>query len=218
MLGNPKNVFWEALLLTIIVFIFGMLLGVVFESRKVDKINEYYLKSEIFLMDVLALNNMIDLENNSCDELILHNINLADRIYEEAYLLEKYEDAKKISDTIRFTHQKYDIARTFLWINNMKVIEKCEKNFHSVVYLYEYETKDLAKKATQKIWSKILFDLKQEKGNEIILIPIAVDSNLASLDSLIEEFNLSNFPVVIIDDEHVIEELSSLDDLGEYLD
>ena len=51
------------------------------------------------------------------------------------------------------------------------------------IYLYEYETEDLIKKATNRVWSKILFDLKQEMKDKIILIPIAADSDLTSLNS-----------------------------------
>ncbi|MFQ5531602.1 MAG: hypothetical protein ACE5ES_03225, partial [Candidatus Nanoarchaeia archaeon] len=74
MLGNKKNVFWEALLLSGVVFIFGLLLGVAFESSRLDTINEFYAQSEISLMDVLALNDFIDLSDSSCQELIQADI------------------------------------------------------------------------------------------------------------------------------------------------
>jgi len=49
------------------------------------------------------------------------------------------------------------------------------------------------------------------------LIPIAVDSNLVSLDSLLEDFEISRYPVVIINEEYVVTELESVDDLLKYL-
>ena len=109
------------------------------------------------------------------------------------------------------------MLRTFLWINTIDISEKCQGEFNTVVYLYEYGPKDLAKKATQNVWSKILFDLKQEKGNEIVLIPIAANSDLVSLDALLKGFEISRYPVVIIDQESIIEELSSVEDLLTYL-
>lgn len=217
MLGNKKNVFWEAFFLTAVVFCFGLILGIAFEGSRVDKINEYYAESEISLMDILALNNMVDLEDATCEKLIKYNLDFADKIYEEAFLLERYDDSGKITDKIKLAHQKYDLLRTFLWINSIKIMQKCEGDFFSVVYLYEYESKDLTKKATQNVWSKILFDLKQKKGNEIVLIPIAVDNDLGSLGSLIEKFEISEFPVVIINNEYVVEELISVEDIEEYL-
>lgn len=216
MLKSPKNVFWEALLITGVIFFFGILLGMAFENSRLDKINDYYTMSEISMMDVLALNDIMQLENISCDNLIQANIDFADRIYEEARLLEKYEGAGKISDEFKLAHKKYDLMRTFLWQNSIKTSDKCS-GFNSVVYLYEYESEDLGQKAVQNVWSKILMDLKEEVGGGILLIPIAVDSNLVSLNAMTRDFNISKYPVVIIDNKQVITELSKVDDLKDYL-
>ncbi len=217
-LGNPKNAFWEAFFLAAVVFVVGLLLGIAYEASRLDKINEYYAESEIFLMDALALHNLASLDTASCEILVQSNIKFADRIYGEARLLEKYEDAGKMTDYLWLAHRKYDLLRTFLWINTVKTMENCEGNFSVLVYLYEYEADDLSQKATQKVWSRILSDLKEEKGEGVILIPIAVDTGLTSLDSLIEKFEISQFPVVIINEEHVIEELSSVEELKKYLE
>ncbi len=216
MLKSKKRVFWEALLLTLVVFVFGILMGAAFERNKLEEIDKYYTKSEILFMDLFALNERINSEN--CDVLINSTIQLANNIYEEAYLLEKYEEAGKVTEGLKLAHRKYDMLRTFLWMNTMEISEKCKREFFTVIYLYEYDPKDLVKKATQNVWEKILFDLKQEKGNEIILIPIAVNSDLVSLDSLLEKFEIQNYPVVIIHEKYIIEELNSVDDLKEYLD
>lgn len=216
MLGNPKNVFWEALLLTILVFGIGLILGVAIEESRLDEINERYVQSEISLMDIVAFNSVITLENSSCDFLISSNLEFADKIYEEARLLEKYEAAGLLTDDMKIAHKRYDLLRTFLWINAIKTSSICEKDFNVVVYLYEYETEDLAQRASQNVWSNILFDLKQKRGSEVVLIPIAADSNLASLDSMIDRYKIRKFPVVIIN-ENVVSELSSIQDLEKYL-
>ncbi len=217
MFGNTKNAIWEAFLLTVVIFIFGLLVGAAYEMSNFDKMNEYYTTSENSLMDILALNNLIDSENSTCNVLITSNLDFADRIYKEAKILENYESSGKISENMKLIHTKYDILRTFLWISNNKVFEKCPKEFSSVVYLYEYNSQDLAQKATQNVWSKILFDLKQEKGEKIILIPIAVDTNIISLETLIKKFNISNYPVVIINNKKIITKLESVDELKKEL-
>lgn len=217
MLGNQKNVFWEALLIAGVVFILGLLLGVFVESNRLNDINEYYAQSEISLMDMLALSKMTDMGNISCNKLIESNIKFADRIYEEARLLEKFEESGRISENFKLAHRKYDILRTILWTNLIKIDEECNKEFSTVVYLYEFDSEDLDKKAKQEVWSRILFNLKQESGKKIILVPIAVNSDLESLDSLISEFEISEFPVVIIDNEHIVRNLTSVEDLKKYL-
>jgi len=217
---NTKNVFWQALILTIIVFVAGIFLGIAYEGRKIDEINDYYVLSEIFLMDSFALSKLTDVmgtDSVKCHVLVDANIEFADKIYEEAYMLEKYEESGKLSEALKILHRKYDLLRTLLWINLIDIPDKCKENVSVVIYLYEYETEDLTKKATNRVWSKILFDLKQEMKGKIILIPIAADSDLTSLNSLISRYDISEYPVVIID-EHVISQIDSVDDLKEYLE
>lgn len=217
MLKNTKNVFWEALVLTVAIFIIGIFIGISFEESKLNEINQYYALSEIFLIDALALSSMADLNESSCENLIEYNVKFADRIYEEALLLEKYESSGKLTDDFLLVHQRYDLLRTLLWINSMKAEERCEGDFFTVVYLYEFRTSVLSQKAEQAVWSRILFDLKQEKGNEILLIPIAIDSDLTSLNALLSGFDIPSYPVVIIDNKHIISEIKSVDGLKPYL-
>jgi hypothetical protein len=214
--GNPKNVFWEALLLTVVVFVFGLFLGLALERSRVESLNEYYVNSEIALVDVLALNNIVSLQNSSCDNLISSNIAFADRVYNEAKILEKYDSAAKLDENVKLVHKRYDLLRTLLWTNSIIAREKCEGNFSTVVYLYERESEDLVKRATQNVWSKVLYDLKQKKGSSILLIPIAVDENLGSLDNLVKRYNVSKFPAVIVND-NVIYDLKSVNELEEYM-
>lgn len=221
MLKSRKHVFWEALLLTIVVFFLGILIGIAFEGNRLDSINEYYVMSEISLMDISAFNELLEKDKITCEELVKYNLDFADRIYEEAKQLERYDDAGKITDSLKLAHKKYDLMRTFAWIMSRKTMEKCYFNqnvdFNIVVYLYEYETRDLAKKATQKVWEKVLYDLKQEFGEKIVLIPISADNNLLSLDSMTNEFNIIEYPVVIINDKDVISNLESVEDIKKYL-
>ena len=216
-MATQKSSFWQALVLTIAVFIIGLFLGIAFEGNKLDEINEYYALSEISLMDSLGLNKVISSGEFGCDILIDSNLDFADKIYDEALLLERYDASGKLTEGLKIAHRRYDLLRTILWINWIEVPEECKEIVSTVIYLYEFQTKDLAKKANQRVWSRVLFDLKQKKGDEIILIPIAADSNIISLDALMKRFDISEFPVVIINEEHVISQVSSIDDLEKYL-
>jgi hypothetical protein len=216
-LNNSKRVFWEALLLTVVVFIFGLLIGIAYESSKSTEINQYYATSETSLMDIFVLNSMLNLNENDCSVIAESNLEFADKVYKEAVLLEKYESSGKVTEEMEIVHKRYDILRTFLWINTIKNSEQCEKPYSTVVYLYEYSTDDLTQKAKQNVWSKILSELKEKEGNKIILIPIAIDSDLTSLTSLVSEFNITSYPVVIIDEKEIISELSSVEELDKYL-
>lgn len=216
-LEDKKRVFWEALLLTVVVFLFGLLIGISFESNKLNEVKDYYVHSETSIMDAFALNSFSDLDYENCDALFNANLDFADDIYEEALLLERYENAGKVTESMEILHRKYDVLRTFLWINTIKTAEKCGRDYDTIIYLYESETEDLAKKATQNVWSKILSDVKSQYGEKVILIPLAADKNLVSLNSILENFEIESYPAVIINEEIVITELTSLENFEEYL-
>ncbi len=215
-LGNPKNVFWEAFLLAAIVFIFGLFLGVALENSRASKVNAYYANSEISLMDSLALNNIATMTNSSCSDLILANLAFADRIYSESKLLDDYDSARKLTDDLKLVYRRYDLLRTILWTSSTKAQQECKGDFSVVVYVYDRETADLAQKATQSVWSKVLTELKEKKGGDIVLIPISNDKTLSSLQILLSKYGVKQLPVVIIDGK-VITKLQSEADLEKYI-
>ncbi len=215
-MAESKHAFWQAFIVTVAIFIIGIVIGIVIEGSRTSEIEGFYVQSELSLMDILALNSMINTGNYSCDLMISSDLEFADRIYEEAVLLEDYENAGKLTDELTVTHKRYDLLRTFLWVNSEKTREICGGNFNVVVYLYEQETEDLAQKATQNVWSKILFDLKQRNGASIILIPIAVDGGLVSVDSKVAQYDIKSFPVVIVNGE-VVSTLESVEELEQLL-
>jgi len=218
MVNKKYWIFVQALLLTIVIFLIGMYMGVIFEEKKFAEANIYFVNSEVSLIDILALNQLIDSSEISCGVLVDANTELLGRVYQEAVALEHYETSGKITQSIKAEHKKYDVLRTFIWINFIKIKENCEEvNYSNVIYLYEYNQEDLVKKAEQNVWSRILREVKEEKGSEIMLIPIAVDNELASLKALISDLNIQEYPVVIINEKIVLDKLTSAEDLKKYL-
>jgi len=211
-----KYVFLQALFLTIVMFLIGMYVGIAFEQNQFDEMEGYYLKSEISLMDIVALNNLVMNKNISCEVLKEASFNYADKIYEEATLLEDYEKSGKISEKMTEVHKKYDLLRTILWMNVIKTRERCKTDFNSVVYLYNYSVKDLTLKAEQSFLSKVLYKLKKDNPDKVILIPIAVDGNFVSLESLKSEWNITEYPVVIINDKQLVYDINSSSNLEKY--
>ena len=214
-LGNRKNVFWEAFLIAVVIFILGLLIGIFVESDRMQQIDSYYSQGQIYLIDSLAMSNSIN--SASCSNMINSSIGFADNIYSQAQLLENYEASGKITNDMIIAHTEYDLLRTMLWQNLITIRSKCPNQFNFVIYLYDYSTPDLNQKAEQKVWSNILFNLKQEEGNKLILIPIAVDNNLASLNILTSNFNITNYPAVLINDNVTLYKIESVNDIKKYL-
>ena len=216
MFQSKKNVFWEALLATVLIFSIGLVFGLYVEGIRNDKLNSLFYESEVSLIDVLSQNMILQSKDLSCGSLKEVNLQFADRIYYEARILEQYDDSNKITESAKVIHKKYDLLRTILWMNSINIKNKC-KDVNTIVYLYEYNTEDIGKKAEQVVWSKILGDLKEKKGSNIILIPIASDQGITSLDYMIVSYNITKFPVVIINEKTVIINLQSVEELEKYL-
>ena len=207
------NVFWQALLLAVTFLVIGMYLGISLEQGRLTEINDYYIQSEVSLIDILALDNLIDSSSLNCEDLKRANIALLDRVYEEAVLLDQYESAGRITEGITSLHKKYDVLRGYLWINSIQIKRKCVGDFNTLVYFYNYEEEDLTKKAEQNVWSKILWEIKQERGSNVILIPIAADTGLESINSMLNAYGVEEFPAVVVNEGVVLDELVEKEEL-----
>ncbi|MCK5321591.1 hypothetical protein KAJ38_03360 [Candidatus Pacearchaeota archaeon] len=215
MLKSKKHVFWEALLITIAIFLIGLFLGMLIETTNSSKISNLYLQSEISLTDAMATSRLTEEFDFDCDSIKQSNINFADRIYQEARLLEQYEESGRLTDNLKLLHKKYDLLRTILWTSNQNSLERCN-NYKLIVYLYEYESENITKKATQNVWSKIILDVK-DQNKDILLLPIAADQNLTSLDLLINEHNIKQFPALIINNNQVLYTLENTASIEQFL-
>ncbi|MBT96966.1 MAG: hypothetical protein QF567_02540 [Candidatus Pacearchaeota archaeon] len=216
MLKSQKHVFWEALFVTILIFGIGIFLGVVLENWRSEKISEMYLISDLNLLDVKVQTQILDLEDLNCKEAIIKNIEFGDKIYEDARTLSRYEGANRLTNYIIQEHKKYDLLRTLFWINSIKIKEKCGKDFHTIVYLYDYMSEDVGQRNKQNVFSKYLEELKDDYGNKIILIPIARNMDLISVELLTKNYGVKGASV-IVDESLIVTELEDLSEIEEYL-
>lgn len=206
-------VFLQALALTIVVMLVGVYLGTVLEGNRMVKVNDYFVESEVMLLDIMAYENMIDSLGVSCSELKQANIDLLNKVYDQAVLLDEYETSGKVTDTIKTLHRKYDSLRSYLWINSIKLKEKCGDDFNTVVYFYNYDEPELTKRAEQNVLSKVLYEVKKEKGDSVVLLPIAVDTDLKSLKVLLKEYGVDSYPSVLVNEEIVFNGLVTKEEI-----
>ncbi|MFH1607703.1 MAG: hypothetical protein ABIA78_01070 [archaeon] len=214
---TQKYVFLQALVITIIIFNLGIYLGYKLETSRVDKIEEWYLRSEMELLDQRIQESAFDVVDLDCNSVFEENIKFADRIFEQALVIKEYEDANRINEDIIILHKKYDLLRTLFWVNSMKIKEKCALDYHNVVYLYDYDEPTIDQKAKQRFFSNLLGEIKERKGSEIMLIPIAADNDLASLNLLLDKFGVTELPVILIDEMIKVTDVESVDDVEKYL-
>jgi len=216
-LENEKHVFWQAFFLALMFIFLGFVLGVYLEQLRADNTNIAFYKSESSLYDSFALGKLLENSDVSCEELEGASVDFANQIYLESRELERFDNANKLTDALKTIHRKYDLLRTLLWMNVIEIKENCA-DINTVVYLYDYESEDLDQRSRQNVWSKILEDLKEEKGNEVILIPIAADQKIVSLEYLTKTYKVEEFPAVIFNEKDIFYKHKTVEELKEYLD
>jgi hypothetical protein len=217
-LHSQKHVFWQAFFLAGIIFGIGILLGFTLESWRINRIENFYIHSETQLLDVKIQQEMFSAKKIDCKSAISQNIKFADDIFNEAKILERYEKASRLSDRIIFQHKKYDLLRTLLWINSMKIKDECNASYHNILYFYQYNDASIDKKAKQRVFSKILGELKEKRGSEVLLIPIAADNNLNSINLLLETYGIDELPLILIDEKIKITELKTVEEIDELIE
>jgi hypothetical protein len=201
MVGIQKDVFWKAGIFTLIVFISGVLLGYFLESSRIDEVRDEYRTLERQWADVKIQNSFYRLVGAEfCDESIKENLAFADRVYEEGLKLEKYEESNKLNNEILYEKEKYALLKLEFWLNSVYLKEKCNSDYTNLIYFYA-QNPSLRQKAEQKTQSLILKDLKNKYGSKLMLIPLPIDINIATINILKENYNISDVPTLLINEK-----------------
>ncbi len=218
---SKYGIFIEVFILAFFILIIGFFLGFYVESVRVSKVIDDSRTFEIEALDLKLQNYYFQIMNSaSCNEAIKQNFIFADELYESGLVLDRYEQANQISDEILREKKKYVLLKTELWLNSIVLKEKCggeNKTFHTVTYLYSDNKNNLAKKGEQTVVSNILGQIKEEKGNSVVLLPIAGDLGLKSVDLQRRVYNITYLPSVIIDEKYVFSGFHTKEELDKYL-
>ncbi len=216
-MANQKFAFLYALIATLIVFNLGIFMGYMLESSRLDKINNLYSDTQMELLDQVAQSDAMGILNLNCNLLTQENIQFGDKIFQEALQIQKYEDANRITSDIISEHKKFDLLRALFWINSMKIKQECNPKYHDVVYFYQYNNPSLDQESKQKFFSNVLSDLKQKEGDNIMLIPLSGDNDIPSVNLLEKEYNITEFPTILIDEKVKITDIKNMSDIEKYL-
>ena len=212
---NSKNAFWQALIVTIFVFAAGLILGFYIELSNVNKSDFLIRSSEVdFLDQQIKTSQLSGRLNLSCESAKQNLFDFADEIYAEALEFEENSAQSKLTEEQRkILHKRYDLLRVNLWLESLELRNRCGGEFHTVLYLFDYSSKDVEVKSKQTVFSLILMDLKRENSEKILLLPIAANLNLGSVNMIKENYNIVQSPSLIIDESLVLTEITTLEDL-----
>ena len=204
---NSKHAFWQALVFTIVIFLIGALMGFFLENSRADKIQLELMNSEINVLDEQLRNKIVEDFNLSCEHAVKSTFEFADKIYWDAIKLEKYDSTSKFTETLKEIHKRYDLLRVILWSESIRLKETCGADFHTIIYLFDYDSDNVNVKSEQLAFSRLLFDIKKNYPDKIILIPIAANLDLDSVNLIMTAYNITHRPAVIADESSVITEI-----------
>lgn len=207
-----KHAFWQALVFTVIVFSLGLLLGYFIEVKQSQSAYSDIMSSELNILDEQLRQQIISDLNVSCVNAKESLFSFADKIYEDAIDLDDSDTTGRLSD-LTALHRRYDLLRTMLLIEAMSIKERCNEDFHIINYLYLYNAEDIEINSIQNYFSRQIFDLKMNHPQDLIIIPIAVDTNIESINLLVKSSGLKKFPVIVVDKNKIVSEFKTLDEL-----
>jgi hypothetical protein len=214
---ESKSVFWQALIVTIVIFAAGLVLGYYLESSRATGVEISLLGSEMNLLDEQMRAKIIGDSNVSCDLAVESTFAFADKIYGEALKLEQYGASSKFTNEVMLVlHRRYDLLRMMLWDESVKLKARCG-GFHTVVYFFDYNSEDMNIKARQAFFSNILLDVKNGRPGEVLLIPIASNLDLASVDLAMENYQVSMTPSVLIDERKIVGDIVTFDEMSGFV-
>jgi len=215
---GKKKVFLDSFLITIVLLLIGFSIGFYVENYRTSSVIDSYRNYEIDALDLKLQNYYYQImDGSSCDEAIEQNFIFADDLYSQGLEIEKFEQAKQISDEIIREKRRHVLFKTELWLNTILLKEKCGKPFDTVVYLYSQNPGNNAAITQQKIISNVLKGVKEKKGNDLVLIPIAGDIGLGIVDLQMKIYDVGELPAILINEELLLTGFHSEEEILSYL-
>ncbi|MBS3094597.1 hypothetical protein J4474_02940 [Candidatus Pacearchaeota archaeon] len=215
---NRFRVFVESFLLACVILLVGFSLGFFVENYRTSKVIADYRANEIESLDLKLQNYYYQImDQSSCDSAIEQNFVFADKIYLEGLNIEKFEEMNQISEDIKIEKKKYVLLKTELWLNTLLLKEKCNADFDIAVYFYSSDPSDTVKVAEQKILSNVLKEIKEERGNKLVLIPLAGDLDLQIVDLQMKNYKITELPSILINEKNILIGFNSKENIEKYL-
>ncbi len=216
-LRSKHRIFIETLILTFLILIIGLFLGFYIEYNRTKNIIEDYKSFEIEALNLRLQNYYYQtIELADCDRAIQENLRFADEIYEKGLKIQKYEDVNELTEDLLLEKKKYVLLKTELWLNSILLKQKCKNPFNTISYIYT-QNENFAKEAEQSAISNVLGEIKKDKGNDVILLPIAGDLDLSSVNLFLRVYNITYLPSIVINEEIVLEGFHGKEKIVQYL-
>ena len=212
-MGRYVDLFWKALVLTIVVFLLGVFLGFALERNRIGNIEREFQRIDLQWNDAkLQTLYYQNLEPRFCDSAIRENLEFADKVYNEGLKIDSYDKATFLSDGLELERKKYALLKVEFWLNTIVLREKCKAEYINLVYFFANDP-ELEIESEQSTQAEILKDLKEKYGKNLMLIPLPIDMDISMINIMKGTYDISKTPTILINEKIKVEGLQSFDEL-----
>ncbi|NOZ81551.1 MAG: thioredoxin family protein [Candidatus Micrarchaeota archaeon] len=209
-----KKIFAKAFVLTALVFSMIFLVTYWIETQRVLEVKEMLTEIDNLWNDARLLTEFSEsLGNVSCEKLVRENYELGGRIYREGLRIEAYEKANRLTPELLTEKKRYALLDLQFWLNSIKIKKMCDADYATVIYFYSQFNKSVE----QKIMDSVLWDFKQKCGPRTIYITFPVDMEISSINAVMELYNITRVPAVVINESVVLYGVVSIPELEKYV-
>ncbi|MBI4153869.1 hypothetical protein HY501_00895 [Candidatus Woesearchaeota archaeon] len=196
-----KNKYIVAGIITLAVFIIGLLLGVSLsgermnyaqEQMRIQKLGIDSLQIQYQFLNSFNIQNSCSAISKTFEVNVKNLIDLGNKI--EKYSSDVNFNVEEFNDLKR----EYILAELRYWILSKKAKEACSRDFITILYFYSDE-EDCFSCSTQ---SRILTYLKGQLDNKLLVFSIDGSFQTEPMVSILKEsYNITSYPSVVIDDQ-----------------
>jgi len=212
-----KKVFLKTLALTLMIFIIGFFAGVLLDNLRLEEVKSRLTEIDNLWNDARLLQYYIqrisDNKSSYCNFLLEENLKSGDKIYNEGSKVEEIEKVNRFTPTIIVEKERYALLDLQFWLNSIDLKKTCNASYSTVIYFYSYYNKTIE----QNFEDRVLLDLKQKCGPQIIYITFPADMDISTIEVVKDIYNIQKIPAILINESTLLYSPVSMGELEKYV-
>ena len=212
-----RKIFLKTFALTVLVFVIGFYAGILFDNLRLEETKSRLTEIDNLWNDVRLLQSftqrMIDNKSLDCNILLRENLIAGDKIYKEGQKVEENELANRFTPTIFVEKERYALLDLQFWLNSIDMKKLCNASYSTVIYFYSQYNKTVE----QGFQDKVLLDLKEKCGPQIIYITFPSDMGIITLEVIKDIYEIKKLPAIMINESIVLYSPINMRELEKYV-
>ena len=213
-----KKALLKTLALTTAIFLIGIYAGILLDNLRLEEVKSRMTEIDNLWNDARLFQSYIQRlsdgnKTSYCQLLLAENLRAGDRIYEEGSKVEEYEKTNRFTPSLVLEKERYALLDLQFWLNSIDLKSVCNANYSTVIYFYSQYNKTIE----QGYEDRVLWELKQKCGPQIIYITFPSDMEIATIGIIKSIYNITRTPAVMINESVVLYSPITMSDMEKYV-